>query len=85
LRLKLCEGLASQLLDPAAGDVAIEVFNKETGKQERLYALKHVLSIQSDFFSTSNVQDCYTLIQQGLVLCGIVRQYPLELQTKSST
>jgi hypothetical protein len=55
LNAKLCQTLAQQLLDPESGDVVFSI-NGESNQRRHLYAWKHVLSVNSEYFSTSELE-----------------------------
>lgn len=52
LNEKLCQSLAQQLLNSESGDVVFSVKGK-SNQRRYLYAWKHVLSVNSEYFSAS--------------------------------
>jgi len=54
LNAKLCQTLAQQLLRPETGDVVFTI-NGKNSERSHLYAWKHILSVNSEYFSASEL------------------------------
>ena len=54
LNVKLCQSLAQQLQHPESGDVVF-LINDKSNQPRHLYACKRVLSVNSEYFSTSEL------------------------------
>jgi hypothetical protein len=54
LNAKICQTLAQQLLHPESGDVVFSI-NGKSNQRRHLYAWKQVLSVNSEYFSASEL------------------------------
>jgi len=54
LNAKLCQTLAQQLVRPESGDVVFSI-NGKSDERHHLYAWKHILSVNSEYFSASEL------------------------------